>query len=212
MDCKGCEEGVPLVTEAELAELVRPGEVLPTRPGLRLCMSRVAGTVAWHVPEELLAELRARRSPEEPAPGSPPTGTRDKPRKLGEPLEKDVRRLVVHLATSLGFFVSVNEQKGRPEKCPHCSKRFPPHMFSTRVTPGTPDLYLRGLGFSFWVELKREGGIVKPDQAEWHAKARAKGDRVYIIRSPGAFYELYTHISDHEELPPDGEFPPPEEF
>lgn len=46
--------------------------------------------------------------------------------------------------------------------------------------PGQPDLCLPALG---WLEVKRPGEHLSPDQLKWHAKAREHGVRVATVTS-----------------------------
>jgi hypothetical protein len=207
--CPGCEEGWRKVTESEIAEHFPAGSVVRRA---KLCMA--AGDFLWHVPPELArkmgAEKRARSS-QEPRGALPRPGGRDRARKPGEPLEEEVWRGVRDVLTPLGWELHHFEQGYRLDRCPSCQHELGRRHATTRVPKGTPDVYVVGHGFSFWIELKRPGGAVKEEQHTWHESVRAHGVRVYVIRSALAAWNLHEWISTHHELPPDGEFPPPEE-
>lgn len=50
--------------------------------------------------------------------------------------------------------------------------------------PGMPDLLVELPGARvFWLEVKRLGGRVQPNQAQWHERARARGQLVGVAHS-----------------------------
>lgn len=49
------------------------------------------------------------------------------------------------------------------------------------ASPGTPDLFLPAL--NVWLEVKTESGRLKASQIAWHARAKATGVRVVVVRS-----------------------------
>lgn len=60
-----------------------------------------------------------------------------------------------------------------------------------RLAPaGTPDLYAIGYGF---IEIKRPGQRLTPEQVNWHARAREHGERVAVVHSVG---EAWLLVSD----------------
>lgn len=54
----------------------------------------------------------------------------------------------------------------------------------TRITPGVPDLYVRGHGVRFWVEVKAPKGRLRESQVAWISREVTAGGRVYVWRSP----------------------------
>lgn len=207
--CVGCDQGWKLVTEEELADCFGAGTVVK---GLKLCMK--ASSSFWHVAPELERKMESLRSPRRPseARGGPPrVGGSDRARKPGEPLEEEVWRGVRKVLSALGWELFHFEQGYRLDRCPSCQHELGQRHATTRVPKGTPDVYVVGHGFHFWIELKRPGGAVGEDQQAWHESVRPSGVRVYILRSATAAWRLHEWISTHHELPADGEFPPPEE-
>lgn len=208
--CPGCRKGLPTIPPRRLRELTVPGQ----RIRGRLCADALPEEL-WHLPREDLEALEelGKRHPAYTTP-RPPTGrTTERPRDPGEPLEQEVVNDSIKLLRSLGWVCHIFEQGYRPTNCPHCLEELGRRNANTRVPVGTPDALLFGFGYSLWIEFKRPGGVVRPDQHEWHDDARQHGggERIYIIRSVEAAWALHRHIIDHDELPPDGEFPPPEE-
>lgn len=49
------------------------------------------------------------------------------------------------------------------------------------ASPGTPDLFLPAL--NLWFEVKTETGRLEASQIAWHARAKATGVRVVVVRS-----------------------------
>jgi hypothetical protein len=47
---------------------------------------------------------------------------------------------------------------------------------------GSPDLLFIVRGVVLFLELKSREGVVKPEQLDWHAAARARGVMVYVVR------------------------------
>lgn len=84
--------------------------------------------------------------------------------------EKTVQRDVVQLLRAIGgqvWELGHKRSKGRP--CPHCKQFVPNHDFSTRQTPGIPDIYAigphrTGGWYSLWVECKADGGRLSQEQ------------------------------------------------
>ncbi len=84
-------------------------------------------------------------------------------------LEREIQAEIVQELKALRFDVVVLSQAKR-----------------TRVTPGTPDLYVRHAGHQVraWLETKRpKEGRLDAKQLEWIAKERAAGGLVEVVRS-----------------------------
>lgn len=187
---------MPVLTESELASIAPPGSVVR---GVRLCVAPGQAYTRYHVPPELLPKSKA---PER-------TGRRSSaPRKPGEPLERDIKRVVKPALEAQGWTVLDYEQDYRGENCRHCGEHLG-RGAGSRVPLGTPDLYVLGFGVGFWIELKRPGGAVTEQQHRWHELARGNVP-VYVVRSSRAAVEL-AHEIRAGGPPPAGEYPPPPE-
>lgn len=59
------------------------------------------------------------------------------------------------------------------------------------ASAGTPDtVIVSPLAAAGWLETKTEIGSLNPRQRAWHAKARRRGVRVGVVRSPREAVEL----------------------
>lgn len=95
---------------------------------------------------------------------------------LVELTEKDVQRQVKKVLALYGFTVSDFSQGYRPGGRRHGT---------TRQTKGIPDIYAQHpiLKVRLWIEVKRPGGKVSPDQAAWAATETASGGEIWLIDS-----------------------------
>lgn len=62
--------------------------------------------------------------------------------------------------------------------------------------PGIPDyLFLHYIGRRaaavLWIELKRPGGRIRPQQQEWHDRERGRGAEVWVVENFEHFEGLY---------------------
>ena len=90
----------------------------------------------------------------------------DEERSLRDLSERDFLRHYVAALRSLGFDVAH-----------HYDSRF-----SDQGTKGVPDLTIVGHAFFFMVELKREKGIVSPEQHHWSDELTKAGVPVLVCR------------------------------
>lgn len=100
-----------------------------------------------------------------PVPPPPPPK-----RRRGQPEAVLSQKIQAYL-TLAGYHVTTTEQGYR---------RSPG---GTRMTPGIPDLYIRGHGFREWVELKTTKGRLRASQKEWADIEAANGGRVLVWRT-----------------------------
>lgn len=63
--------------------------------------------------------------------------------------------------------------------------------FMQLAPKGTPDLYVLGFG---WMETKTDEGELSPEQLEMHARIRAAGERVAVVRSAKEALEAVTNV------------------
>lgn len=182
------------MSSARIMELLPPGGRIS---GVKACL-RMSGW--WHLPKEVKSQNvgnRVRRSA--------------KPRAPGEPLEREVKAGIKLALEADGWIVLDFEQDYRPTKCKHCGGELGKGS-GTRVPLGTPDLYVAGFGFTFWIEVKREGGALSRHQADLHGKLTEAGDSVYILRSPDSAVLLSAELRTGSGIyPPQGEYPPREQ-
>lgn len=162
----------------------------------------------FHMAKDALSRLKKARG----GPGRPEGGERrsSRPRQPGEPLERDVKAGIVRELEGRGWIVLDFEQDYRPTKCRHCGGELG-RGSGTRVPLGTPDLYVAGFGYSFWIEVKRPGGAATDHQRQMHDRLNGAGDYVYILRSAGAAIQLSLWLLEDGPgfMPDPGEYPPP---
>jgi hypothetical protein len=115
-----------------------------------------------------------------------------KPTRGGKPklTEKDIQRQIVDLLEAHGWQVLRTNQffSGNAVVVQGASE------------PGIPDLQARRKYDSYvvhdlqrviWIEVKRPGGVLSPDQVTWHMLAKLRGEAVIIAQS---VEEVAAHV------------------
>lgn len=92
--------------------------------------------------------------------------------KQARVLEKTVQRDVVQLLRAIGAQVwELGHKRSKGRNCPHCKQFVPNHDFSTRQTPGIPDVFafvpFQKTNWPLWVECKANGGRLSPEQSQF---------------------------------------------